>query len=82
MENRQQENGSWYGYWGICYLYGTYFVLQGLVSCGKTYENSEAVRKAVNFFLSTQNSEGGWGENFESCPQEASDSVFLVSNTN
>ncbi|KAD7479020.1 hypothetical protein E3N88_02156 [Mikania micrantha] len=30
----------------------------------------EIVRKAVNFFLSTQNSEGGWGESFESCPKE------------
>ncbi|KAI3741440.1 hypothetical protein L1987_59113 [Smallanthus sonchifolius] len=45
-------------------------LLQGLVSCGKTYENSETVRKAVKFLLSTQNSEGGWGESFESCPQE------------
>ncbi|GJZ06070.1 dammarenediol II synthase-like protein [Tanacetum coccineum] len=70
LESKQQADGSWYGYWGVCFLYGTFFVLQGLVSCGKTYENSETVRKAVKFLLSTQNSEGGWGESFESCPQE------------
>lgn len=70
LENKQQADGSWYGYWGVCFLYGTLFVLQGLVSCGKTYENSETVRKAVKFLLSTQNSEGCWGESFESCPQE------------
>ncbi|KAI3739629.1 hypothetical protein L2E82_30039 [Cichorium intybus] len=70
LEDNQRDDGSWYGYWGICFLYGTYFALQGLVSCGKTYENSKTVRKAVNFFLSTQNSEGGWGESFESCPKE------------
>ncbi|KAK6124101.1 hypothetical protein DH2020_042186 [Rehmannia glutinosa] len=34
----------------------------------KTHENSEAVRKGVDFFLSTQNEEGGWGESLESCP--------------
>ncbi|MFS7931906.1 putative dammarenediol II synthase [Helianthus anomalus] len=70
LENKQQDDGSWYGYWGVCFLYGTFFVLQGLVSCGKTYENNEAVRKGVKFLLSTQNLEGGWGESFESCPKE------------
>ena len=59
-----------YGYWGICFLYGTFFTLAGLVSAGKTYDKSEAVRKAVNFFLSTQNEEGGWGESIKSCPSE------------
>lgn len=57
-----------YGYWGICFLYATFFVLGGLVSVGKSYNNSEAVRKGVHFFLSTQNDEGGWGECLESCP--------------
>ncbi|KAL0352852.1 UNVERIFIED_CONTAM: Dammarenediol II synthase [Sesamum angustifolium] len=58
LEEKQWPDGSWYGYWGICFLYGTFFVLGGLASAGKTYENSEAVRKGVNFFLSTQNEEG------------------------
>ncbi|GKC00084.1 dammarenediol II synthase-like protein, partial [Tanacetum coccineum] len=70
LEGKQWHDGSWYGYWGICFLYGTFFALAGLVSAGKTYDNSEAVRKAVNFFLSTQNEEGGWGESFKSCPSE------------
>ncbi|XP_057764021.1 dammarenediol II synthase-like [Salvia miltiorrhiza] len=68
LEGRQWPDGSWYGYWGICFLYGTCFVLGGLVAAGKTYENSETVRKAVNFYLTTQNEEGGWGESLESCP--------------
>ncbi|KAK6150030.1 hypothetical protein DH2020_017555 [Rehmannia glutinosa] len=68
IEERQWPDGSWYGYWGICFLYATFFALGGLASAGKTYENSEAVRKGVNFFLSTQNEEGGWGESLESCP--------------
>lgn len=65
-------NGFRYGYWGICFLYATCFVLGGLAAAGKTYENSEAVRKGVNFFLSTQNEEGGWGESLESCPSMVS----------
>ncbi|KAL8108334.1 hypothetical protein AgCh_024698 [Apium graveolens] len=71
LEGKQYPNGSWYGYWGICFLYGTYYALSGLASVGKTYDNSEAVRKGVQFFISTQNEEGGWGESFESCPSEA-----------
>nr|AAS01523.1 putative beta-amyrin synthase [Centella asiatica] len=70
LEGKQLEDGSWYGYWGICFLYGTFFALAGLASVGQTYENSETVRKAVKFFLSTQNEEGGWGESLESCPSE------------
>ncbi|KAL8468497.1 hypothetical protein ACS0TY_031635 [Phlomoides rotata] len=69
LQEKQWPDGSWYGYWGICFLYGTFFVLGGLAAAGKTYENCEAVRKGVNFFLSTQNEQGGWGEALESCPK-------------
>lgn len=68
LQEKQWPDGSWYGYWGICFLYGTFFVLGGLAAAGKTYENSKSLRKSVNFFLSTQNEEGGWGESLESCP--------------
>ncbi|XP_051128401.1 dammarenediol II synthase-like isoform X4 [Andrographis paniculata] len=68
LEEKQWPDGSWYGYWGICFIYATFFVLGGLAAAGKTYENSQAVRKGVNFILSTQNEEGGWGESLESCP--------------
>ncbi|KAK1392036.1 Terpene cyclase/mutase family member [Heracleum sosnowskyi] len=70
LEAKQHPNGSWYGYWGICFLYGTYFALSGLASVGNTYNNSEVVRKGVQFFVSTQNEEGGWGESLDSCPSE------------
>ncbi|XP_063941883.1 dammarenediol II synthase-like isoform X3 [Daucus carota subsp. sativus] len=70
LEAKQYPDGSWYGYWGICFLYGTFFALSALASVGKTYHNSEAVRIAVKFFLSKQNEEGGWGESLESCPSE------------
>nr|GME02467.1 dammarenediol II synthase-like [Ipomoea batatas] len=68
LENTQYADGSWYGFWGICFLYATCFATMGLAAAGKNYENSEAVRKAVHFYLSKQNQEGGWGESLESCP--------------
>nr|WGT93813.1 mixed amyrin synthase [Codonopsis lanceolata] len=70
LEQKQFPDGSWYGYWGICFLYGTFFVVAGLSHAGQTYNDSKAIRKAVNFFLSTQNEEGGWGESIQSCPSE------------
>nr|GLL30196.1 dammarenediol II synthase-like [Ipomoea trifida] len=35
---------------------------RGLAAAGKNYENSEAICKAVHFYLSKQNQEGGCGE--------------------
>nr|ADM86392.1 putative beta-amyrin synthase [Bacopa monnieri] len=69
LEKKQWPDGSWYGYWGICFVYGTFWVLRGLASAGKTYENSETIQKGVGFLLSTQNEEGGWGESLKSCPR-------------
>ncbi|XP_031129627.1 dammarenediol II synthase-like [Ipomoea triloba] len=68
LEEQQQADGSWYGYWGICFLYGTCFALLGLTAAGKNYENSKAIRKAAYFYLSKQTQDGGWGECLESCP--------------
>ncbi|KAH7849502.1 hypothetical protein Vadar_018782 [Vaccinium darrowii] len=68
LEGRQWPDGSWYGYWGICFIYGTFFALKGLASAGKTYNNCQAVRRGVEFLLKAQNEEGGWGESLESCP--------------
>ncbi|KAI8569229.1 hypothetical protein RHMOL_Rhmol02G0262000 [Rhododendron molle] len=53
---------SLYGYWGICLIYGIFFVLEELTAAGSTYNNSQSVRRGVHFLLSTQNEEGGWGK--------------------
>ena len=61
LKARQQADGSWYGRWGVNYLYVTWSVLAGLRSIGE--EMSQAyVRRAVAWLLSRQNPDGGWGE--------------------
>ncbi|KAI3839106.1 hypothetical protein MKW92_035029 [Papaver armeniacum] len=59
--------GKMYGSWGVCFTYGTWFGVKGLVAAGKTYETSPAIRRACNFLLSKQVSSGGWGESYLSC---------------
>ncbi|KAL3838960.1 hypothetical protein ACJIZ3_023551 [Penstemon smallii] len=64
IETIQLSDGSWYGSWGLCYTYGTWFGVTGLIAGGKTYENSRSIRKACDFLLSKQLPCGGWGESY------------------
>lgn len=45
------------------------FSLESLALAGLRYENTPEVRKAVEFLLSKQQADGGWGETYQvSCP--------------
>lgn len=61
----QRKDGSWYGRWGICYIYGTWGAITGLKAIGlsKSHPN---IQKAVAWLRSIQNSDGGWGESCQS----------------
>ena len=61
----QQKDGSWYGRWGMNYIYGTWSVLCALNAAGVDSASPE-VREAVQWLLSIQNPDGGWGEGGES----------------
>jgi len=61
----QEENGSWYGRWGICYIYGTWSAVTGLIAVGVPAEHP-AIQKAVQWLLRIQNQDGGWGESCNS----------------
>ncbi|KAI7998396.1 hypothetical protein LOK49_LG10G00921 [Camellia lanceoleosa] len=68
LEDIQLPDGSWYGNWGVCFTYGTWFALGGLVAAGKTYNNCATIRKGAEFLLSSQRDNGGWGESYLSSP--------------
>ncbi|KAG6480210.1 hypothetical protein ZIOFF_063690 [Zingiber officinale] len=67
LEKMQRDDGSWYGSWGVCFTYGTWFGVEGLLAAGRTYESSSCIQKACNFLLSKQLDSGGWGESYLSC---------------
>jgi squalene-hopene/tetraprenyl-beta-curcumene cyclase len=61
LERDQQEEGSWYGRWGMNYIYGTWSVLCALNAAGAD-RSSPMVRKAIDWLVKIQNADGGWGE--------------------
>ena len=65
----QEKDGSWWGRWGVNYIYGTYLALVGLRSIAPHagFEmNCEQVKRAAAWLCSVQNADGGWGETCES----------------
>jgi len=65
LERTQERDGSWYGRWGMNYIYGTWSVLCGLNATGAN-ARSPAVARAVDWLVSMQNADGGFGETAQS----------------
>jgi squalene-hopene/tetraprenyl-beta-curcumene cyclase len=61
MKDTQEEDGSWYGRWGVNYIYGTWQALRGLVAIGEDM-NQDWILRARNWLEHCQNEDGGWGE--------------------
>ena len=61
----QEKDGSWYGRWGMNYIYGTWSVLCGL-NAARLDRGGTTIRKAVAWLKQIQNADGGWGEDGES----------------
>ena len=57
----QESDGSWFGRWGVNYLYGTFLVLRGLQAMEYSYLETP-VQQAAEWIRMVQNSDGGWGE--------------------
>ncbi|EME76332.1 squalene--hopene cyclase [Bacillus sonorensis] len=66
LYRRQEKNGSWYGRWGVCYIYGTWAALTGMKAVGVSGEHP-SVKKALSWLKSIQLPDGSWGESCKSC---------------
>src|ERR1700746_775331 len=61
----QEKDGSWYGRWGMNYVYGTWSALAALNAAGVSAKATEG-RRAAAWLVAMQNDDGGWGESGES----------------
>jgi squalene-hopene/tetraprenyl-beta-curcumene cyclase len=65
MRKEQQADGSWFGRWGVNYIYGTWQALTGVPAVGVSPDDP-AVQAGANWLLAHQHSSGGWGESPDS----------------
>jgi squalene-hopene/tetraprenyl-beta-curcumene cyclase len=61
----QRKDGSWFGRWGMNYIYGTWSALCALGVAGAD-PRSAPIRRGVDWLLRIQNADGGWGEGADS----------------
>ncbi len=61
LRQTQEPDGSWFGRWGVNYIYGTWQALVGLSAVGVP-PHDPAVAAGANWLLAAQQPSGGWGE--------------------
>jgi squalene-hopene/tetraprenyl-beta-curcumene cyclase len=87
LRRTQLAEGSWYGRWGMNYIYGTWSVLCALNAAGVDHGAPE-MRKARDWLIAIQNDDGGWGEDgssykldykgYERAPSTASQTAWAL----
>jgi squalene-hopene/tetraprenyl-beta-curcumene cyclase len=65
LRDLQEPDGSWWGRWGVNYIYGTWSVLRGLIGIGED-PGSPYIQAALRWLKEHQNPDGGWGETCDS----------------
>ena len=73
----QEKDGSWYGRWGVNYIYGSFLAMRGLAASGSPGAR-EAIDRAAKWLRSIQNADGGWGE---SCASYARDGFVAAASS-
>jgi lanosterol synthase len=66
LRRQQRPDGSWPGFWGVYFIYGTLFGIQGLLAAG-AQPDDPAIRTACSWLIAKQRPDGGWGEHFQGC---------------
>ncbi|AMN40771.1 squalene--hopene cyclase [Rhodoplanes sp. Z2-YC6860] len=87
LKRMQMAEGSWYGRWGMNYIYGTWSVLCALNAAGVDHSAPE-MRRAAAWLIKIQNPDGGWGEDgssykldykeYEPAPSTASQTAWAL----
>lgn len=87
LEGEQEADGSWFGRWGVNYIYGTWSALCALNAAGLAPE-AAPVRRAADWLAAIQNPDGGWGEDcrsyrldyrgYEPAPSAASQTAWAL----
>lgn len=65
LRRSQQPDGSWFGRWGVNYIYGTWQALSGLIEVGVPH-GDPAVAGGAHWLLNRQQANGAWGESPDS----------------
>jgi squalene-hopene/tetraprenyl-beta-curcumene cyclase len=87
LRRTQLADGSWYGRWGMNYIYGTWSALCALNAAGIA-PGAPEMRKAVGWLAAIENEDGGWGEDgasykldyhgYERAPSTASQTAWAL----
>jgi squalene-hopene/tetraprenyl-beta-curcumene cyclase len=70
----QEKDGSWYGRWGVNYVYGSFLAMRGLAATAAETPSApvqDAIARAAKWFTAIQNPDGGWGESCASYGRDA-----------
>jgi squalene-hopene/tetraprenyl-beta-curcumene cyclase len=87
LRRTQLAEGSWFGRWGMNYIYGTWSALCALNAAGVSHQDP-VIRRAADWLISIQNKDGGWGEDatsyrldyrgYEEAPTTASQTAWAL----
>jgi squalene-hopene/tetraprenyl-beta-curcumene cyclase len=87
LKRSQLKDGSWFGRWGVNYIYGTWSALAGLNAAG-IEPLDPIMTRAADWLLAIQNEDGGWGEDcssykldysgYERAPSNASQTAWAL----
>ncbi|MGF1481342.1 MAG: squalene--hopene cyclase [Cyanophyceae cyanobacterium] len=61
LTQEQEADGSWFGRWGVNYIYGTSGALSALAKIAPQM-SKHAIQKGAAWLVGCQNPDGGWGE--------------------